>query len=343
VPGLPRLLYDVESSATRFVREVGSDGTRADVHPRLSLPLSPDGLVTLTPFAGGRLTAYDRRVIGSRVNRDRTVEVTEEAARLRPMMEAGSDLESTASRVYRLDGVQGLDAVLHTIEPRLRYIWIDGRNQDRLPAWTDLDRIRDASRFEYSLTNRVRGKTISGATSEAVRLELIRFVLGHSVDLKDPRGDGGEAFADVILQPIGELSFRGDLRQDTHGDGVTSATTDLAVTLDRATAGVGTRYRPREKLNFLQGVLTGEITTNLHARLQTNWDLRTNHFVENRFAIDLRFQCYAITIEYVDRSGRGRAGEDEIRFAVNLLGLGAPIQTSMGVGSLTSSGGTSSR
>jgi hypothetical protein len=85
-----------------------------------------------------------------------------------------------------------------------------------------------------------------------------------------------------------------------------------------------------------------EAHRNVVARLVTNWDLRTNKFVENRYAIDLRFQCYSITVEYVDRSrDRGRSGDDEVRFAVNLLGVGGPIQSSLGLGSLTSGGGAS--
>jgi hypothetical protein len=52
-------------------------------------------------------------------------------------------------------------------------------------------------------------------------------------------------------------------------------------------------------------------------------DLRTNVLVENRVAFDFRWQCWGFTVEYVSR----HQDEDELRFAVNLLGLGAPIGT----------------
>ena len=52
--------YEVNASATYFFRELGSDGTRLDLHPRLSRPIPVAGYATLTPFVGGRLTAYDR-------------------------------------------------------------------------------------------------------------------------------------------------------------------------------------------------------------------------------------------------------------------------------------------
>ena len=341
VPGLPGVLYEFEGSATHFMRAVGSDGSRIDLHPRLSRPFTPGGIVTVTPFAGGRLTGYDRRATGVVLSRAHVVEEAEPDDKLRRLLEGGVDLEATASRVYPMEGRFNLDAALHTIEPRVRYLWIEGRGKNNLPGWSDLDRIRDTESFEYSITNRVRGKTITGPGGEAARLEMVRFVLGHSVDLRSASGLSGDVFADLILRPNQIVTLRGDLRQDTHGEGIKNATTDLSVALNRLTTSVGTRYSDPRKVNFLQGALNGEITPNLTARFSTNWDIRTDRFIENRFAVDVKFQCWAVTIEYVNRNGRGRAGEDEIRFAVNLLGLGAPLRTSVGMGALTSSGGTS--
>src|SRR5204862_6208195 len=70
-------------------------------------------------------------------------------------------------------------------------------------------------------------------------------------------------------------------------------------------------------------------------RFITNWDLHTGSFVENRYGVDFKYQCWAFSIEYVQRSTRG----DELRFAVNLLGLGAPITTGTGIGALTGATG----
>ena len=40
--------------------------------------------------------------------------------------------------------------------------------------------------------------------------------------------------------------------------------------------------------------------------------------VENRFGVDIHFQCWAILLEYVDR----HKNEDEFRVSINLLGIG---------------------
>ncbi|PYM17985.1 MAG: hypothetical protein DMD81_07130, partial [Candidatus Rokuibacteriota bacterium] len=65
--------------------------------------------------------------------------------------------------------------------------------------------------------------------------------------------------------------------------------------------------------------------------------------LENRFGIDVKFQCWAFSLEVVDRNIAGRPNTNEVRFTLNLLGMGGPLSTSMGLGSLTSTGGTSAR
>lgn len=341
IPGLPGLLWELDAGAVRFVREAGSDGTRLDVHPRVSRPISAGGLFTLTPFAGGRLTGYDRRVTGSHVGRDgRLIEQTTDELRVRQLVEVGADVETTASRAYRLDGWQGLEALLHTIEPRVSYTRLDGRTMDRLPAWTDVDRLEDASRVEYSLTNRARGRTAAPAGTEAASLEMVRLVLGHSLDLRENRQQrSGDIVADLVLQTSERLRFRGDLRHGTHGEGVQSVNTDISLVFPRLATSVGTRYNQPGRISFLQAAATADLTRNLAGRFSTNWDLRSDTFVESRIALDFRFQCYAFTLEYVNRSREtGRRGEDEVRFALSLLGVGGPVTTSVGVGSLTGAG-----
>ena len=345
VPGLPGLLWELSGGAVNFVRDVGSDGSRLDVNPRISYPISAAGVVTITPFAGGRLTGYDKRVTGLHRGRDGLItEETEDELSLRRLVETGVDVETMASRVYRPGGRGGFDALLHSIEPRVNYTWRDGRGMDGLPFWTDVDRVDDANRVEYSLTNRVRGRTVAPAGTEPLRFEVLRFLVAHSIDLKDAEQRSGDVVGDLIVQPTPKIKFRGNVRSDTHGKGIQVATTDLSADIKRVTGSIGTRYSDAQNVSFLQSALTAEITRNVTGRFSTNWDLRTDRFIENRYGVEVRFQCYAVTVEYVSRSREaGRRGEDEIRFAVNLLGVGGPITTGVGLGSLTSSGGTSSR
>ncbi len=40
--------------------------------------------------------------------------------------------------------------------------------------------------------------------------------------------------------------------------------------------------------------------------------------VENRVGVDIQWQCWSVLLEYVDR----HRSDDELRFTVNLLGIG---------------------
>ena len=334
VPGVPGLLFQASGGLVRFVRQVGSDGTRLDLHPQLSRPVSLGGYATLTPFVGGRITAYDRTVTGERRSVSAgPIEETSDEARVRRLLEAGADLESKISRRFASNGWWGTEALLHTIEPRVRYGWIAGEDMSRLPQWTlGVDDIERTSVVEYSLTNRIRARSVAAVDAEAVRWELLRLTLGHSYDIR--KGQVGDAFGTLIVEPRPGIRLRSDASYDPIAQTVPSLTADLSVARGPATGSIGVRYSEPGRITFLQGGLNVPIGHRLTVRSSVNWDVRRGEFSESRVAADLRWQCWALTVEFVNRAHR----DDEIRFAINLLGVGGPIGTSVGLGAIESSG-----
>src|SRR5207244_6702758 len=137
LPGLPQvplrsaLTYEVSSQFTKFVRELGSEGSRFDLFPRLALPLPVYGLFTITPFVAPRLTAFSKTATGSQVLGDGTIiETARDEPIARRSIDIGADFEARASKIYNLGGFAGVDGVLHSIEPRATYTWRDGSNLD---------------------------------------------------------------------------------------------------------------------------------------------------------------------------------------------------------------------
>jgi LPS-assembly protein len=334
VPGIPNLLFDLESSATYFQRDIGSEGARVDVHPRLSFPMRPGDLFTVTPFLGGRLTGYQTGSVGRRPSGDFVTEIdrVNNDPRLRSLVETGADLEMPLSRVYAFNR-WGIDALLHRIEPRVNYTYITGSHFTHLPLFTErIDRIKEASLITYSLTNRILAKTSSGPDGEPVRWEAVRFLLGHSLDLRSENHTIGDVVGDLIVQAPSIFRFRGEIRYSMAERDVASTTTDFTVSTSRVSGSVGTRYDNEQRTNFLQGATRVEITQNLAVRAATNWDMRTDTLVENQFGVDLRFQCWEVSVVFIDRThevGRKEADE-EVRFSINLLGVGGPLRTAIG-------------
>jgi LPS-assembly protein len=364
LPGLPGFLYQVDTSAVNFFRYIGSEGLRLDLHPMLSRPIPLAGYVTVTPFVGGRATAYSKTVTGTHTPQGggSSVEDTNDEPRVRELLEFGADGESRASRVYALDGWGGLSAMLHSIEPRAHYIRIVGHNFYSLPIWTEMiDQIPEANWFEYSVTNRLRGKTVSSDGAEATRLDLVRLVVANAYDFQAHRF--GNLAGALTLQPSSMLSLHADASYDVMGDGLQAYTADMTVALARVTGVVGMRYNRQpavslpyfvqvpgtfnpgapvpdsSSIHFLQGALSVEVWRNLTLKMNTNWDIRTDTFVESRFGLDFKFDCWAFSAEYVKRSRditTGQAADDEFRFSLHLLGLGNVLSSKVGAGTFTS-------
>jgi hypothetical protein len=60
------------------------------------------------------------------------------------------------------------------------------------------------------------------------------------------------------------------------------------------------------------------VLSNVDVRGATSWDVLSGRAIENWVGIDWRFDCWAISAEYVNRRG----DENEFRISVNLLGIG---------------------
>ncbi len=114
------------------------------------------------------------------------------------------------------------------------------------------------------------------------------------------------------------------------------ATADASVRLDPlpVSVSVGTRYSDVAHINFVGSGLVVELSRYVVLRNTNSFDARTGTFVESRISTDLRFQCWAVTVEFVHREHRG----DEVNVGLNLLGVGGPFRTSVGLGALEGSG-----
>ena len=366
VPGVPGMLYQVDSSFVNFFRYVGSEGARFDLHPLLSRPIPLAGYVTVTPFVGGRATVYSKTVTGTHIplGGGPPVEDTNSDPRVRELLEFGSDAESRASRVYAMGGWGGLSAMLHSVEPRVHYIRIIGHNFTNLPQWTDIDSIPEASWFEYSVTNRLRGKTVGSDTAEASRLDLARLVVANAYDFQARQW--GNVAGDLTLHPSDILTLHADASYNVMGQGLQAYTADVGIRVPRVAGTVGFRYTRAQPVsppyfvqvpgtfnpganvsessstNFLQGTVAVDVWRNLVVRASTNWDIRTDTFVESRVGLDFKFDCWAVSAEYVKRSrdiATGQSADDEFRFALHLLGVGNVVSTKMGASMLDSGSG----
>jgi LPS-assembly protein len=351
LPGVPGLLYEGQASFVNFVREVGSAGVRADFHPRLYRPVPVAGLFTVTPYAGGRLTFYNREVVGQAVSLGPVsanpvpIEQTKNTDRLRQQIEGGMLVEARASRVYSLDGAGGIAALEHIIEPRANFLEIRGLNQKATPQWepgggptrgidpgyearTGIDAVNKANEVTYSLTNRLNARTTSGPNDLPVRWELARMTLSQTFNFLPIGSQVKDLVAEALVRPNEHLRFRADARYNVYDLGLRDANADISAVFRDFSANVGPRFNEQQGFRFLQAGATARLSRFVDAKASSAWDITNNRATEVRGGLDIRFDCWTITTEYVYRYGQ----DSEFRFSVNLLGLGQASTSAGGLG-----------
>ncbi len=359
VPGLPGLLFDLTTSYVNFVRDIGSDGQRLDLAPRLFYPWSPGGFFTLTPRIGIRETIYDTEVVGIKEDRGFIVEDTRKELTVRSLFEAGADFEARAYRVFDLDGALGIQRMQHAIEPRVSYNFLDGDDSSNLPQYDGIDRIEPGHTVTYSLTNRLKARAIDKENRPGRVWELIRFTLSQTYTIEpDPFfttvvGEPvpqpttptttaaarrrrlaqeteptttttsvtpkrlSDVVADLIVEPVWGVRFRGTASWDPYESRVTAATTDFFYEAERWRAAFGTRHGDDGRLVYIQSSIEARLGTRWTIRASSDYNIDTGTVIENRIEVDFREQCWGITASYVDR-----VDEDEFRITINLLELG---------------------
>jgi LPS-assembly protein len=358
VPWVPGLLFEMDSSYNYFVRDIGSGGQRLDVTPRVSYPLSPGGLFTLTPRVGFRETMYDTRVVGTKEDQGFTVEDTEKKFTVRSLFEAGADFDARAQRVFDLEGAFGIQKLQHLIEPRVSYNFLDGNDSKDLPQWDGIDTITPGHTVTYSLTNRLKARAVGQDESPGRVWEVIRFTLSQTYTIEPDTIETtvfgtpapvptttapqrrrrlaqeteptptttttsftpkrlSDLGADLILEPVYGVRFRGSASFDPYEWTVTAATTDLSYEAARWRAVFGTRHGSEGKLVYIQGSIEAKIGSRWTARFSSDYNTDTGTVIENRLEVEFREQCWAITAAFIDR-----VDEDEFRISINLLELG---------------------
>jgi LPS-assembly protein len=337
VPGVPGLLYEATASFVNFIRDVGPDGVRTDLHPRLLLPVPVAGLFTVTPFAGGRLTYYDQRAVDQRVTHSGALTVEESVydPRVRRQVEWGVEAESRVSRVYTNEGGGTVAAYQHVIEPRVRLIQIRGIDQKDYPEYdpgastatgidpgyerrVGIDRLGKANEITYYLTNSLNAKTVSGPDQQPVRWEMMRFTVSQTFKMDPVSEPLKDLYADLTVSPNQRIGFHADARYNVYDRGLREANADIRLTYPRFVVAVGPRFNEQAESRYAKAEALVKVFSNVDVRGSTAWDVLRGRSIENRVGVDWRFSCWSIIAEYVNRNG----GESEFRASINLLGLG---------------------
>jgi LPS-assembly protein len=179
------LLFGQESRFVYLDQENEISAARLDLYPSLSVPMPLTSYLTLTPRVALRGTFYSRGALG-----------IEEDAVTRGMAELGAELSSRLFRTFPVGG-ERVQAIRHTVEPKITYLYIPEVTQDDLPQFDSTDFISPQNRFFLSLINRL---SASVRESDGSRRRFDFFTLTFATSITpDPQT---RTFSDLYLNSL---------------------------------------------------------------------------------------------------------------------------------------------
>jgi LPS-assembly protein len=191
------VLFEMDASGTYLERKEVPDGGRADLFPRLSAPWRLFPWMTMTPSVGVRETAYTKRGDGG------------EGGVTRELFEARNSLEARFYRSFQVGG-ERVDRLVHLVEPRVGYWYINPIDQQELPQFDRVDFVSPQNRVTYSLTNRLLAKIKE--TDGSIRThEVGSLSLSQSLNL-NPRE---RTFSDLFLSALTPERIDQAVREET--------------------------------------------------------------------------------------------------------------------------------
>lgn len=325
------LYYTFESSSMSFWREMGSQGSRLDLHPRVYMPLHWGSFLDAEPSVGIRTTAYavdwDRSYPMEGLNR------SSDELQGRFLSDIRVDMSSRLNKVYPAS-LWDTTAVQHAIRPEFSYEYVPDPVEGDLPHFDRLDSNQARHDVRYGASTFFTARqhhTDSKGNESTTYLEFARFEVSQAYNIErmpQPVSDFG-----LILpaEPgFSDVSFRVDLTPrryvtlsyDTDIAPETGEPTqqDIYMTLDS-----GKGHSVRVDYQYRMDTAIDEVITQFSVKLLPNVLVSTYHdyslaqkdLFAQGYGLTYQSGCWAFGVVYEKEDQ-----DQRVAFSVNLLGLG---------------------
>jgi LPS-assembly protein len=316
--------YSLDSAFENFQRNAGVTGQRIQLHPRLSYYAKPAGLLDLSVYGGYRERIYN--VYGA----EAPGEVREVG-----QADAGAVASLPLERIYG-------GKLRHLLIPSVRYSFVDHKPDNDFPAPGQLfdygDRVLGESIASWSLSSVFTGKFAEeGGAPEYRDLLYLRLSQGYQfsgerrdlLTLVDP----GHHLTDLMLEgritPIREGSLWVDGRYNTVDGNLSTLNLGLDYKGEETTqAAVAYRYS-RNQLDYLEGRVVFPVAPAFTGTVIGRYSFDKGGFLESRYALEYKQQCWSVTGTYIDRPGSQLIPENReftVNFALSGLGTVGPLR-----------------
>jgi len=290
----------ISSTATRFTRETGDEGMRADVTPTLLLTSSLAPGVTLAADAGYQLRGYLPKSPQG------------ESSQGVGIATAGAELTMPLEKIYDAEWSGWATHLRHTLLPRTGYRYVQDRQQEQLPFYDWNDRTLGRQEATWSLANVVQGAfTGSGGLREwrdllSVRLSQGVLLDGSRRDLLAPADHGdrvGDLRLELLATPTKPLSIWLDSRYNPNHaySSSTAAAVEYRDVADKDNKLNLGYYEAHGQYSYLEAKLATSLLRPVFAEYRGRYSADRHGFLESYYSLEYRHQCWGVTVSYHDR------------------------------------------
>jgi LPS-assembly protein len=335
--------YNLNSQYVYYWSRDGKRTQRIDAHPRLYLPFQLKPFINIEPSVGVRGTLWrpDKKEFGP----------DEKKFYHRELYDTRLDLFSEIYGVFHTDS-KAIEAIKHTIRPRIIHDFIPDVDQDDLPNFDSVDRIANVNLLTYSLTNTLTSKTrktgsfdISHRTDKTKATlidsaadysynDFLRFELEQSYDIneakkKDPDRPFSPIGARLDLIPGKYIALDATALWSVYDYKFLSH--NLAANFwdlrgDRLSMEYRyTRDSDEISLNPVQSLsadLRVKVTDRLSLSTDYEYNFLDNTRVQTGIGMNYKAQCWSFEGRITDRTGVDNSHNYDFEIKVNLFGLG---------------------
>jgi LPS-assembly protein len=271
------LQYKLDSELVRFQRQNRLSGSRLNLKPSISLPFER-AAGFIKPTLSLQHTRYE-------IDENNTLS-SDRLTRTVPVSSLDSGI------VLERDTQIGDTAYLHTLEPRLFYLYVPYRDQSDIPIFdtgtigfsssqlfsdnrfSGADRVGDTEQASLSVTSRLL-RSKEGTELAHITLGQIYYLNDRKVSLNGNVLDT-ETKSDIIIEgevrPLQYLSLRGDILWDTDYDLVTQRDFRLQYMSDNQHI-INIAYRENGNRTTSPNSITREIDSSIHWLVNHQWSI----------------------------------------------------------------------
>ena len=318
--GPSKFFYSLDSEYTSFYRQDTSttlvNGQRADIYPRVYLPLKLGKFFNFEPSFGIRQTIWY-------TNEFTDINGNSDSIRTRQMYDIGSVLSTKMIKIFNPNN-DFADKIQHEIIPELGYAFIPNIIQNDLPSFDDLDRIEEQNSLTWSLTNNFtsRKSRISPKGKEITDYRNIAYIrLYQSYDIKKERADETRPFSDITLDteffPNDFIALDMDLSWSPYDNHFKTLNIGNTIKTNRGDS-LRTGYRYTSSTSeSLYSRIDARLTDELTAYYSIEKNLLEKKTVETQAGLAINKSCWALNL-YFSKS----SDEQSIAFLIKLHGIG---------------------